>query len=204
MKSESAEHHLPCLLPCVFLLLTACSSAAAMQNDSPSHTSPPAGESKGGTEEPLVQQVFRAPDWTGAVNVTDGGCNASMGEYTLWVYSMGTKCGVPREQADRVSIIRQPLPGVAPIRALTQLPGGRYAIWVYGAGEAINSQVRLCARGCVIGGLPQKPAWAFLGWIKLLDNQTLYLRSWQQPETHLLYVQAVVLSSSETKPDWVP
>jgi len=155
-------------------------------------------------QEPVVSQIFRAPDWIGAVNVTDGGCNASMGEYTLWVYAMGSKCGVSREQADRVAIIRQPLPGVAPIRALTQLPGGRYAIWVYGAGEAINSQVRLCARGCLIGGLPQKPAWAFLGWIELRDNQTIYLRSWQQPETHLLYVQAVVLSSSETKPDWVP
>ncbi|MGH7259496.1 MAG: hypothetical protein ACREI9_02295 [Nitrospiraceae bacterium] len=155
-------------------------------------------------QEPVTRQVFRAPDWIGAVTSGDQGCNASMGEYTLWVYARGTKCGVPREQADRVAIIRQPLPGVAPIRGLTQLPGGHYAVWVYGAGEAGKLQIRLCARGCIIGDLPQKPAWAFLGWIELRDNQTIYLRSWQQPETHLLYVQEIILSSSDTKPDWTP
>lgn len=149
-------------------------------------------------------QAIRAPDWVGAVNVTDGGCNASMGEYTLWVYATATQCGVPRDQADRVAIIRQPLPGVSPIRAPTQLPGGRYAVWVYGAGDDSHLQLRLCAKTCITGELPPKPAWVFIDWIELRDNQTLLLRSWQQPETHLLYVQAVVLSPSEAKPDWVP
>lgn len=151
-----------------------------------------------------AQQIFRAPDWTGAVNVTDGGCNASMGEYTLWVYARGSRCGVAREQADRVVIIRQPLPGVGPIRAMTQLPGGRYAVWVYGAGDAGNSQIRLCAKGCVIGELPTTPGWVSLEPIELRDNQTIYLRSWQQSDGHRLHVQAVVLSSTNILPDWTP
>ncbi len=151
-----------------------------------------------------VQQVFRAPDWTGAVNVTDGGCNASMGEYSLWVYARGNRCGVAREQADRVVIIRQPLPGIGPIRALTQLPAGRYFVWVYGAGEEGGSQIRLCARGCVIGELPMTPAWISLEPIQLRDRQTLYLRSWQQTDGRRLHVQAVVLSSTNSQPDWTP
>jgi len=151
-----------------------------------------------------AQQVFKAPDWTGAVNVTDGGCNASMGEYTLWVYARGSRCGVAREQADRVVIIRQPLPGVGPIRAMTRLPGGRYAVWVYGAGDAGNSQIRLCAKGCVIGELPTTPGWVSLEPIELRDNQTIYLRSWQQSDGHRLHVQAVVLSSANSRPDWTP
>lgn len=154
--------------------------------------------------QPAVQQVFRAPDWTGAVNVTDGGCNASMGEYSLWVYAQGNRCGVPREQADRVVIIRQPLPGIGPIRALTQLPAGRYFVWVYGAGEEGGSQIRLCARGCVIGELPTAPAWISLEPIQLRDRQTLYLRSWQQTDGRRLHVQAVVLSTSNARPDWIP
>jgi hypothetical protein len=155
-------------------------------------------------QEPALTGVIRAQDWTGAVNVTDGGCNASMGEYTLWVYATANKCGVPRQEADRVAIIRQPLPGISPIRSLTQLPSGRYAVWVYGAGDADHLQIRLCAKTCVIGDLPVKPAWVFLDWIELRDRQTILLRSWQQPETHLLYVQAISLSSSDVSPDWIP
>lgn len=154
--------------------------------------------------KPVLTQVIRAQDWTGAVNVTDGGCNASMGEYTLWVYATAHKCGVPRPEADRVAIIRQPLPGISPIRTLTQLPSGRYAVWVYGAGDADHLQIRLCAKTCVIGDLPVKPGWVFLDWIELRDRQTILLRSWQQPETHLLYVQAISLSSSDASPDWIP
>lgn len=154
--------------------------------------------------QPPVQQVFRAPDWTGAVNVTDGGCNASMGEYSLWVYALGNRCGVAREQADRVVIIRQPLPGIGPIRALTQLPSGRYFVWVYGAGEEGSLEIRLCARGCVIGELLTTPAWVPLEPIQLRDRQTLYLRSWQQTDGRGLYVQAVVLSTTNVRPDWVP
>lgn len=155
-------------------------------------------------QEPVLTHVIRAPDWIGAVNVTDEGCNASMGEYTLWVYATATKCGVPRQEADRVAIIRQPLPGVSPIRSSTQLPSGRYAVWVYGAGDADHLQIRLCAKTCVIGDLPAKPNWVFLDWIELRDKQTILLRSWQQPETHLLYVQAISLSSSDISPDWTP
>jgi hypothetical protein len=159
---------------------------------------------RGPEQEPVLTHVIRAPDWTGAVNVTDGGCNASMGEYTLWVYATATKCGVPRQEADRVAIIRQPLPGVSPIRASTQLPSGRYAVWVYGAGDAEHLQIRLCAKTCVIGDLPATPGWVFLDWIELRDLQTILLRSWQQPETHLLYVQAISLSSRAISPDWTP
>jgi hypothetical protein len=155
-------------------------------------------------QEPVVTHVIRASDWAGAVNVTDGGCNASMGEYTLWVYATATKCGVPRQEADRVAIIRQPLPGVSPIRSSTPLPSGRYAVWVYGAGDAEHLQIRVCAKACVIGELPVTPSWVFLDWIELRDNQTVLLRSWQQPETHLLYVQAISLSSSKISPDWIP
>jgi hypothetical protein len=103
-----------------------------------------------------------------------------------------------------VAIIRQPLPGISPIRTLTQLPSGRYAVWVYGAGDADHLQIRLCAKTCVIGDLPAKPGWVFLDWIELRDRQTILLRSWQQPETHLLYVQAISLSSSDASPDWIP
>jgi hypothetical protein len=155
-------------------------------------------------QEPVATQVIRASDWIGAVNVTDGGCNASMGEYTLWVYATAAKCGVPRQEADRVAIIRQPLPGVSPIRSSTRLPGGRYAVWVYGAGDEDHLQIRVCAKSCVIGALPVKASWVFVDWIELRDNQTILLRSWQQPETHLLYVQAISLSSSERSPDWIP
>ena len=155
-------------------------------------------------QEPVLTHVIRPADWIGAVNVTDGGCNASMGEYTLWVYATATKCGVPRQEADRVAIIRQPLPGISPIRSSTQLPGGRYAVWDYGAGDMDHLQIRVCARSCIIGELPVKPSWVFMDWIELRDNQTVLLRSWQQPETHLLYVQAISLSSSEVSPDWTP
>jgi hypothetical protein len=178
-------------------LLSACSVAGPV----PTATSPdPASPA----QDSVVRQVFRASDWIGAVTSGDQGCNASMGEYTLWVYALGSQCGVSPDRADRVAIIRQPLPGVAPIRALTQLPAGRYAAWAYGAGDAGTLQIRLCARGCIIGNLPREPAWMFLGWLELRDRQTIYLRSWQQPETTLLSVQQLVLSSSEAEPDWIP
>ncbi len=76
--------------------------------------------------EPAAAQIFRAPDWTGAVEVGDEGCMASTGEYTLWVYATATQCGVPRSSAERIVVIRQPLPGVAPIRAAARLPADRY------------------------------------------------------------------------------
>jgi hypothetical protein len=149
-------------------------------------------------------QIFRAPDWKGAMEVVDEGCKASNGEYTLWVYATATQCGVPRKQAERVVVIRQPLPGVAPISAVAHLPGSRYEVWVYGAGDPGHPWLRLCAKTCVIGELSSTPAWASFGWIEIRDNQQLLLRSWQQPEGHSLHVQAMVLSSTETRPEWTP
>ena len=182
------------VLPALIGMIGCMSAAAASEPAQPSSQE----------EEPVLTHVIRAADWIGAVNVTDEGCNASMGEYTLWVYATATKCGVPRQEADRVAIIRQPLPGVSPIRSSTQLPSGRYAVWVYGAGDADHLQIRVCAKTCVIGELAAKPNWVFLEWIEIRDKQTVLLRSWQQPETHLLYVQAISLSSSDTSPDWIP
>lgn len=155
-------------------------------------------------EEPSVVQVIRASDWKGAYEVGDEGCMASAGEYTVWVYATATQCAVPRRQADRVVLIRQPTIGVAPITATAQLPGGSYVAWVYGAGDTEHLELRLCAKTCVVGELPTTPAWASLGWIEIRDNQLLFLRSWQQPISHRLHIQAVVLSSNETRPDWVP
>lgn len=156
------------------------------------------------TQRASIVQVLRAPDWKGAVELGDEGCIASHGEYTVWVYAKGSQCGVPREQADRVVVIRQPLPGVAPIRGETQLPGGRYKVWVYGAGDPGHPGLRLCAKICVTGVLSATPNWVSLGWIELRDNQLLLLRSWDQPEAHSLYIQAVVLSSNDVQPDWTP
>lgn len=155
-------------------------------------------------QEPSTVQIFRASDWKGAVTVGDEGCKASHGEYAVWVYATATQCGVPREQAERIVIFRQPLPGVAPIRATARLAGGRYAVWVYGAGDPGHPGLRLCAKGCIYGELSTTPAWVSLGWIEIRDNQELLVRSWEQPDGHSLYVQVMVLSSSETRPDWVP
>lgn len=155
-------------------------------------------------QQASVVQVLRAPDWKGAVEIGDEGCIASHGEYTVWVYAKGSQCGVPREQADRVVVIRQPLPGVAPIRGATHLPGGRYKVWVYGAGDPGHPGLRLCAKICVTGVLSTTPSWVSLGWIDLRDDQLVFLRSWDQPEAHSLYIQAVVLSSSDAQPDWTP
>jgi hypothetical protein len=154
-------------------------------------------------QEPLTQ-IFKASDWRGAIQFSDEGCTASTGEYTLWVYATAAQCGVSREEADRVVITRQPLPGVGPIRAASQLPSGSYVVWVYGAGDAGYPWIRLCGKTCLFGELPTTPGWVSLGWIEIRDNQLLLLRSWQQPVSHRLYVQAVVLSSIETKPDWTP
>ncbi|WP_447977984.1 hypothetical protein [Candidatus Nitrospira bockiana] len=157
-----------------------------------------------GNAPPALVQIIRAADWKGAVQVGDEGCNASMGEYSLWVYARATQCGVAPDQADRVVVIRQPLPGVAPIRAALTLPGGRYVVWVYGAGQPGHPWLRLCAKICVLGELPATPGWVSLGPIETRDNQLLLLRSWQQPEGHRLEVQAVVLSADDAKPDWIP
>ena len=54
------------------------------------------------------------------------------------------------------------------------------------------------------GALPPTPDWVLVDWIESQENQLLFLRTWLQPESDSLYVQAVVLSTSETLPDWVP
>jgi hypothetical protein len=153
---------------------------------------------------PATSQIFRASDWRGGTDVAFEGCKANSGEYSLWVYAAGDKCGVPREEADRVVMFRQPLPGVSPIRATSRLPEGRYAVWVYGAGDSGHPWVNLCAKTCVKGELPSAPGWVLLGRIEVRENHQLLLKSWEQPDGHQLYLQALVLSATDAKPDWAP
>lgn len=151
-----------------------------------------------------LTQIFRASDWKGGVEAGFEECKANSGEYTLWVYATSTRCGVSRQHADRVVMFRQPLPGVSPIRATSRLPGGRYAVWAYGAGDPGHPWINLCGKTCVKGELPAKPGWTWLGWIEVRDNHLLLLKTWEQPDGHQLYVQAVVLSADASQPDWVP
>lgn len=153
---------------------------------------------------PPATQVFRAPDLWGGTDVAFEGCKANSGEYTLWVYAQGSRCGVPREEADRVVMFRQPLPGVAPLRATSHLPGGRYFAWAYGSGEPGHPWINLCATTCVKGALPPTPGWIPLGEIGLRDRHQLLLKSWEQPDGHELSVSAIVLSTSADRPDWQP
>jgi hypothetical protein len=151
-----------------------------------------------------TMQIFRASDWKGGTDVAFESCKANSGEYTLWVYAKGETCGVPREQADRVVIFRQPLPGVSPIRATSQLPGGGYFAWAFGSGDPGHPWINLCAKGCVKGPLPEKPGWVLLGWIEVRERHQLLLKSWEQPDGHQLSVQAIVLSTSDAQPNWQP
>lgn len=153
---------------------------------------------------PPMRQVFHASDWRGATDVAFEGCKASSGEYTLWVYAKGDRCGVPRDQADRVVINRQPLPGVSPIRATSRLPGGQYFVWAFGSGEPGHPWIKLCAKTCVKGELPPKPGWVLLGSIEVRELHQMWLKSWEQPDAHELYIKAIVLSSSGVRPDWTP
>ena len=151
-----------------------------------------------------VMQIFRASEWKGGSDTAFEDCKANSGEYTLWVYAKGDTCGVPREQADRIVMFRQPLPGVSPIRATSRLPAGRYAAWMYGAGDPGHPWVNLCGKTCVKGALPTEPGWVSLDWIEVRDMQLLLLKSWRQPDGHQLHVQVIVLSSSDVQPDWLP
>lgn len=156
------------------------------------------------TESVPLTQIFRASDWRGGTDVAFEGCKANSGEYTLWVYATRTTCGVPREQAERVVMFRQPLPGVSPIRATSRLPEGRYAVWVYGAGDPGHPWINLCAKTCVKGALPPSPGWVFLDWIEVRRLHQMWLKTWEQPDGDELYLHAVVLSSSDSQPDWTP
>jgi hypothetical protein len=128
------------------------------------------------------------------------------GEFTFWVYARAEQCGVPREQADRLVLVRQPTLAVTPLKARTTVPGDRYAVWVYGAGQKGHPGLNLCGRdrSCVSGLLAEAASWVFLGWLETRDDQVLILRSWELPYGHRLELQAVVLSSSDVQPDWIP
>ena len=182
------------------LLLTAA-SLAGNPSDAASASEQPQSRP---VQEPSAVQILRPGDWKGGVQVSRGECAAADGEFTYWIYSTATKCGVRRDQADRVVLFRLPALGVAPLTAKSRLPEGRYAVWVYGAGDPGHPWVHLCARTCVRGALPPTPDWVLVDWIESQENQLLFLRTWHQPESDSLYVQAVVLSTSETLPDWVP
>lgn len=151
-----------------------------------------------------ISQIFRASDWKGGTDVAFEGCKANSGEYTLWVYARQDRCGVPREQADRVVMFRQPLPGVSPIRTTSRLPEGRYHAWAFGYGDPGHPWINLCAKTCVKGQLPQEPGWASLGLIEVRERHQLLLKTWEQPDGHQLSIQAIVLSSSDAPPDWTP
>lgn len=179
--------------PACGLVLLLVSVSRAASEETPQPVSPRA-----------TSQIFRAADWKGGTDVAFEGCKANSGEYSLWVYAAGTRCGVPREQADRVVMFRQPLPGVSPIRATSRLPEGQYAVWFYGAGDPGHPWVNLCGKTCVKGELPSAPGWVSLGWMEVRDNHLLLLKSWEQPDGHQLYMQAIVLSVNDTKPDWIP
>jgi hypothetical protein len=152
---------------------------------------------------PLVR-ILKASDWKGGVEENDGECGATAGEYSYWVYASAEKCGVPQDQAQRIVSIRQPIPGMAPLRARAELPAGEYAVWVYGWGQPGHPWVSLCGKSCVTGELPPKAAWVMLGRIELRDNQGLLFRTYRQPDGHRLDVYAVVLSSNDTPPTWTP
>jgi len=151
-----------------------------------------------------LTQTFRASDWRGGTDVAFEGCKANSGEYTLWVYAKGPRCGVPREEADRVAMFRQPLPGVSPIRSTSHLPAGTYRAWAYGSGDPGHPWINLCAKTCVKGELPPIPGWVSLGDIEVRAMHQLLLKSWEQPDGHQLSIQAIVLSASDAQPDWVP
>jgi hypothetical protein len=151
-----------------------------------------------------LTQVFRASDWRGGTDQAFEGCKANSGEYTLWVYAKGEVCGVPREEADRVVMFRQPLPGVSPIRATSRLPGGTYAVWAFGRGDPGHPWINLCAKTCAKGALPPEPGWVSLGSIEVRELHQMWLKTWEQPDGHELYVQAIVLATSESQPDWRP
>lgn len=188
MRRRSLRAVPACVLALIWAFVTG-NQAAAEENAQPASA---------------TSQIFRAADWKGGTDVAFEGCKANSGEYTLWVYATATSCGVPREQADRVVLFRQPLPGVSPIRAVSRLPGGRYAVWLYGAGDPGHPWVNLCGRTCVKGELPPTPGWVSLGWIEVREMYMLLLKSWEQPDGHQLYIQAVVLSATDGKPDWTP
>lgn len=184
----------------VILLLLAITCQTGADN-SVAEGDPPAQATQETTES---EQVFRAPDLKGASDVGLEGCAASSGEYTLWVYATATTCGVPRNQAEQVVLVRQPLPGVAPLRASIVVPGGTYQLWVYGSGDPGHPWLHICGKTCVIGELPIKPGWVTLGPIEVRDLQMIFIRTKEVPYGHTLRLHAMVLSARENPPAWSP
>jgi hypothetical protein len=187
---------IPALAIATLLWISGFPPAAFASSPEQTQTTPP--------QQAAAVRIIRASEWKGGVEASEGECGATTGEYSYWVYASATRCGVPREQAERVVSIRQPIPGMAPLTARAELPEGRYAVWVYGSGQPGHPWVNLCGKSCVVGELPPQPAWVMIGWIELRDNQGLLFRSYRQPDGHRLDVHVVVLSSSDAKPDWTP
>jgi hypothetical protein len=155
--------------------------------------------------EPVgTEQIFRARDLKGASDVGLEGCAANSGEYTLWVYATATTCGVPRDQAEQVVLVRQPLPGVAPLRAKVAIAGDTYHLWVYGSGDPGHPWLHICGKTCVIGELPVKPGWVSFGPIEVRDLQMIFIRTKEVPYGHTLRLHAMVLSTRTDQPEWSP
>ncbi|HSE59819.1 MAG TPA: hypothetical protein VLA99_14040 [Nitrospiraceae bacterium] len=171
-----------------------------------------AGHSPAGGEQDLrapeepdgAEQIFHARDLKGASDVGLEGCAANSGEYTLWVYATAATCGVPREQAEQVVLVRQPLPGVAPLRARVAISGGSYHLWIFGSGDPGHPWLHICGRTCVIGELPAKPGWVSFGPIEVRDLQMIFIRTKEVPYGHTLRLHAMVLSSRAGPPEWSP
>ncbi len=151
-----------------------------------------------------MQQLITASEWKGGTDVPFEGCKANSGEYSLWVYAKGDTCGVPRAEADRVVMFRQPLPGVSPIRSVSLLPAGTYYAWAFGSGDPGHPWINLCAKTCAKGALPPTPGWVSLGAIDVRDRHMLLLKTWEQPDGHQLAIHAIALTSENREPDWRP
>lgn len=149
---------------------------------------------------PPIEELFRASQFRGASNIGLDGCAASSGEYSLWVYAAKGVCGVPREQADEVVLVRQPVPGVAPLRATISIPGDTYHLWVYGSGEKGHPWLHICGRNCLTGELPLTPGWLSIGPLEVRDMQAIFIRTLEVPYGHTLRLSAVLLTTRDAPP----
>ena len=151
-----------------------------------------------------VEERFLASQFRGASNVGLEGCAANSGEYTLWVYSSKGICGVGRTEADEVVLVRQPLPGVAPLRTTISIPGDTYRLWIYGSGEKGHPWLHICGRNCLKAELPPSPGWVSFGEVTVRDMQSIFIRTLEVPYGHTLRISAMLLTSSTAHPSWIP
>ena len=154
--------------------------------------------------EASIEERFLASQLRGASDVGLEGCAANSGEYTLWVYSSKGRCGVSREDADEVVLVRQPLPGVAPLRATISIPGDTYRLWIYGSGEKGHPWLHICGRNCLTAELPESPGWVSFGEVRVRDMQGIFIRTLEVPYGHTLRISAMLLTSSDSAPSWAP